>query len=679
MNTRILLIVLCIISVGMGVEAQNVKRPESYNYRRGVEACQNRQYKDALEYLNKELEENPKNGYAFSWIASIREYSEEYGRALTASNLALKYLPKKDVDYVVFAYSIRAKVYLALEDTIKALDDFSQIIRLQPKETRGYESRAQLYYEMEKYDLSDADYRKMTELAPGETMGYMGLARNANMQKRWNESIQLCSSVIKLADVYSSGYAFRAEAYIGRKMWNEATDDLVKALSLDFDRKALGLLTELKDEDATDMLIAKMRVQMAKSPNETNWPIALSILYKDRKDYRKAIECYEKANHINASAFLYRQIASEYAKLGEYDNALKNIDMAINMDSTEIRNLYNKANYLYEKGDTEAGIKMWDKVLEQEPDLAWGYYRRGWFKEIAGDNEAALEDLNMSIILDPKYAYAYETRGRVNQMLGREEKAKADFKKVIELETKPEDYNCIFYAYHGLGQDDKAVETFEAYLANDSTSEGNYYDGACLYSLMQDKVKALYYLEECLKRGYARFAHLERDCDLDFIRDTEEYKALIEKYRKVATEKSSTSEKNGMGEEITIAEIPFTKEGGVCQVKCKINDLPLYFVFDTGASTVSLSMVEANFMVKNGYLKEKDVIGSQHFVDANGNVSEGTIVNLREVDFGGERLSNVRASVVRNQQAPLLLGQSVLGRLGKIEIDNQNCMLKIKK
>lgn len=66
-------------------------------------------------------------------------------------------------------------------------------------------------------------------------------------------------------------------------------------------------------------------------------------------------------------------------------------------------------------------------------------------------------------------------------------------------------------------------------------------------------------------------------------------------------------------------------------------------------------------------------------MDANGNVSEGTIVNLREVDFGGERLSNVRASVVRNQQAPLLLGQSVLGRLGKIEIDNQNCMLKIKK
>ena len=679
MNTRIFLIALCIISAGMGAEAQNVKRPESYNYRRGVEAYQNQQYKDALEYLNKELEENPKNGYAFSWIASIRELHEDYGRALTATNQALKYLPKKDVEYVVFAYSIRAKVYLALEDTIKALDDFSQLIRLQPKETRGYESRAQVYYEMEKYDLSDADYRKMMELEPGDPMGYMGLARNANMQKRWDESIRLCSHVTKLADGYSSGYSFRAEAYIGKGMWNEATDDLVKALSLEYDRKALHLITEMKDEDATDMLIAKMKVQMAKSPNETIWPIALSIVYEDRKDYRKAIACYEKANRINASAYLYRQIASEYAKLGEYDNALKNIDMGINMDSTEVRNLYDKANYLYEKGDTEAGIKVWDKVLEQEPDFAWGYYRRGWFKEIAGDNEGALEDLNMAIVLDPKYAYAYETRGRVNQMLGKEEKAKSDFEKVIELEAKPEDYDCIFYAYHGLGEDDKAVEAFEAYLARDTTEAGKYYDGACLYSLMQNKEKALFYLEECLKRGYARFAHIERDCDLNFIRDTEEYKALVEKYRKEVIGKSITSEAKSMDEEITIAEIPFTKEGGVCQVKCKINDLPLYFVFDTGASTVSLSMVEANFMVKNGYLKEKDVIGSRSFMDANGNVNEGTIVNLREVDFGGEHLSNVRASVVRNQQAPLLLGQSVLGRLGKIEIDNQNCMLKIKK
>jgi predicted aspartyl protease len=82
-------------------------------------------------------------------------------------------------------------------------------------------------------------------------------------------------------------------------------------------------------------------------------------------------------------------------------------------------------------------------------------------------------------------------------------------------------------------------------------------------------------------------------------------------------------------------------------------------------------------MMKNGYLTDSDVIGSKRYMDANGDVSVGTVINLKNVNFGGLDLNNVRASVVRNQKAPLLLGQSVLGRLGKIEIDNSKHILKI--
>lgn len=50
-----------------------IKRPESYNYLRGVEAAQNDKTEEALDYFNKDIQENPKNGYAFSWIAMIRD------------------------------------------------------------------------------------------------------------------------------------------------------------------------------------------------------------------------------------------------------------------------------------------------------------------------------------------------------------------------------------------------------------------------------------------------------------------------------------------------------------------------------------------------------------------------------------------------------------------------------
>ena len=165
------------------------------------------------------------------------------------------------------------------------------------------------------------------------------------------------------------------------------------------------------------------------------------------------------------------------------------------------------------------------------------------------------------------------------------------------------------------------------------------------------------------------------------IREMDDYNALIQEYEKKYEEE--LKEKRGevgvpvKREEVT-SEIPFTVEGGNCYVKCQINDLPMRFVFDTGASDVSISMVEASFMMKNGYLSEKDVIGSAKFSDAVGNVSERAVINLRKVQFGDVELDNVKASVVRNQKAPLLLGQTVLSRIGKIEIDNENKVLKLK-
>jgi len=62
---------------------------------------------------------------------------------------------------------------------------------------------------------------------------------------------------------------------------------------------------------------------------------------------------------------------------------------------------------------------------------------------------------------------------------------------------------------------------------------------------------------------------------------------------------------------------------------------------------------------------------------ARGEITEGTTITLRSVEFGGLTLPNVKASVVHNQAAPLLLGQTVLSRLGKIEIDYKKNVLKI--
>lgn len=73
-----LIIFVILLGISCYVKAQDIKRPDSYNYTRGVEAVQNNKVEEALEYLNKEVKENPEKGYAFVWIAVVRNYLEEY-------------------------------------------------------------------------------------------------------------------------------------------------------------------------------------------------------------------------------------------------------------------------------------------------------------------------------------------------------------------------------------------------------------------------------------------------------------------------------------------------------------------------------------------------------------------------------------------------------------------------
>jgi aspartyl protease family protein len=110
---------------------------------------------------------------------------------------------------------------------------------------------------------------------------------------------------------------------------------------------------------------------------------------------------------------------------------------------------------------------------------------------------------------------------------------------------------------------------------------------------------------------------------------------------------------------------------GVRYVPVKINGQELNFVFDTGASSICISTLEASILVKNGTLRTSDIIGEEEFMDASGNISVGAKINLKTVQIGNRKLSNVEATIVENPQAECLLGQTALSQFGKYTIDNQ--------
>jgi clan AA aspartic protease (TIGR02281 family) len=111
------------------------------------------------------------------------------------------------------------------------------------------------------------------------------------------------------------------------------------------------------------------------------------------------------------------------------------------------------------------------------------------------------------------------------------------------------------------------------------------------------------------------------------------------------------------------------KEGGVFTIPCTVNGLKLNFIFDTGASDVSISLTEALFMLKNGYLSANEIYGSSYAQIANGDITENTKILLKKIEFAGFTLYNVTATVIHSTSAPLLFGQSAMAKLGKFQID----------
>lgn len=671
---------LVILFVSVGTISAKDRLFDSYNLNRAYEEGNKGNHTGALEFFDKELKEHPKNGYAHLGKAAIFFEQKQYDGVISSTDNALRLIPKKDKTMSARAHLLKGQTLLATADTISALSEMTEAIRLDPKFTDAYDKRGQVYYEQMKYDLADADYKKLIELNPADLMGYMGLGRNCQAKGQLDEAIRLFNKVVGMYPDYSSAFAFRAESYLSKKEYLKAIDDICRALEIDSDSKAYGLMYKFPKEQM-ELIAIKLKGLSAKNPHTGEYYYYTGLLYAHHKMYDKSNEALEKGYDIDARECFIQQLAENSQETGDYNSALNYIEKAQQMSPDDIDLIQMKADMLGESGDIDRAIAEWSRYIEKTPDYFGGYYRRGWFKDVSMQTDAAIEDYKMAVMLQPDYAYAHFGLADMLMRKGEVEKAKEEYSRVIELDTIPDADACAMYALLALDRKEEAIDFMNKALENDST-RGSFYDAACFYTRIGDLPTAMSHLKKALDLGFCRFYHIRHDDDLEPLRklpEFEEIMAIYEKPQTPITESRHGEEIDSTMANTEIVEIPFTPDGGCATVKCTINELPLTFIFDTGASIVSISQLEANFMLKNGYLNREDFAGTGRFIDASGEISEGSIVNLRNVDFGGLHLDNVRASVVRNQKAPLLLGQSVLGRLGKIEIDNSKKKLIITK
>ena len=643
----------------------------------------------ALELLKKQIEITPDNVEALMLRGKIYLYNDNYALALTNFNNAMRFnKPKKSGIFNSSIWMWKAYAFRDAGDDLKAEECMAKAVELCRKDNRKnlpdmLNDYAQDLFINGKFDEADAVYAEMLEIDEGRVQAIVGQARNQIARENYASAINLLKKCRQLAPDYTEIDYYEALAYDGNGDTDKAIDSALKALENDINNLDETVGSILKKHKS--YAIARLRSMIKGSDNPTFLKAVLAGMLEANKEYEDAIIAYMKLSKMDGID-TRRKIADCLSELGLYGTALGLIDDFLKEYPENSSALSSKGDILKSLGRYDEALGVYGKLIEVHPDYAFGYYAKGWCYELMGDDAEAMKLYETGIDIDNSYPYIFLMRGEMRQKTGNKEGAEEDFRMVTQIDTSATDGSCRMYALHFLGKDDEAMEWMQKVIDENPDDAGVWYDKTCLLCRMGRGDEAVEAMRTCFAKGYANFEHIRADDDLDLIRERDDFKALVEEYtekideRKERFSKILDKEIHGENDVHGVTEVAFNRRGkGTFEVPCSVNGLELNMIFDTGASDVTISSVEANFMLKNGQLSREDIKGKKYYQIASGEIAEGTMVTLKEVKIGDAVLHNVDASVVHNQKAPLLLGQSVLERFGTITIDNINSKLLIKQ
>ena len=657
-----------------------------YNLQRAWEALEEEKDDDKASYLvEKQLRETPDNVKALLLRARLRRKRGEYGAALYDVNHALKVnKPRKSGVATSTLHWWKGCLYQDMGESGKAVDAYGKAYALAGKDNRDNLQGISFDYGCalllaERRDEAIAVFDAMLAEDETDAAAMVGKASVLLDCGRDGEAVEILDKAEKYASDYAEIYRFQMKAHRNLGEYNKAVDAAITYLDKDDDAELDSLLAVFSK--SPNYAAASLKAKAKKSEEPARWKYLLGRFQGHMRDYAEAVRTYEamEEEYGKDDVIDYRR-ALCYSELGLTDQAAAILGDLIGKDPDWML-LATRGDLYLKAGRLDKAIADYTAAIEEIPDMAYAYYKRGWCQEMKGEREKALEDYNLGIDIDPDYPYLHLMRGELLLGSGDREASEKDFEAVVQKDTIPSGESCRHYALHFLGKDAEAQEWMDKVIAAEPDDPGNHYDRACLYARMGCLDESVAALRTAFEKGYRSFGHVRQDDDLDPIRDLPEYQDLMAEYEAVheAYLKEHELSAETEGKEETVTEIAITRRrGGTFEIPCDINGLPLQMIFDTGASDVTISSVEASFMLKNGYLSEKDVKGKRYYQVASGEISAGTVITLREVKIGDAVLKNVDASVVKSQKAPLLLGQSAMERFGTITIDNINNKLYIK-
>ncbi|MDO3642389.1 tetratricopeptide repeat protein [Mucilaginibacter sp. L3T2-6] len=440
----------------------------------------------------------------------------------------------------------RCQAYLILNKFDKAIDDCTAAIAINPKSTKAYITRASIYDGINKSELAIEDCKKAISYSSTDEIKaglYNLMARSYLQLHQYSKAITADSTAILLNPNLANAYINRAEAFGRLGKCQLAINDLSIALAGYRDKPlTLSDLLAYRGDMKRGLKQYKEAINdysLSLKLNPDNgmayWNRAAA--YRQNGDYQLAYEGYSKAiayykNDRKQLARLYDDRALMEIGLQQFPQAIADDSLALALDTAFAEAYYNIANARAQNGEyarSNTDFKTAINYYSKNPFAMTAIYgSMGHNEYFMGNYQAAVDYSTKAIELHTANSSPYFERARAYLKLKNNDLAINDFKEVLARDTSKQSNNYAFSLFY-TGDPNKAIEIMQASFLRTTDSfilMGNYYNMACLYSLMNKPEEANIFLKKCIAEGYNKKYALN-DADFDNIRNTAEFKQII--------------------------------------------------------------------------------------------------------------------------------------------------------
>ena len=201
------------------------------------------------------------------------------------------------------AYFNRGSAWAHKKDYDKAVADYTEAIRLNPKDGNAFNSRGITYFDMGEFPKAITDHTEAIRLDPKYTRAYLNRGVAYDAKGDFPKAITDYTEAIRLNSKYTLAYLNRAGAYKAMKDYGKAIADYSEAIRLDpkdadtFNTLAWVCATcpDAKHRDgkkAVELATKACELTMWKNPKCLD---TLAAAYAEAEDFVKAIEYVKKA------------------------------------------------------------------------------------------------------------------------------------------------------------------------------------------------------------------------------------------------------------------------------------------------------------------------------------------------------------------------------------------------